>query len=100
MSKSHRVSNVTRNIRLKMSQAERAVEVCAAVWVEYGVSIRDATLAEAIELSNRQAALKERLAYSELPGLVYEPGAVRAEAYRREQRLAAEATGFAAWAGM
>lgn len=43
MSKTHRVLNLTRGHLLKFKQAETAVEVCSAVWVEYGVSIRDVT---------------------------------------------------------
>lgn len=95
MSKTHRVLNLTRGIRLKLKQAETAVDVCAAVWVEYGVSIRDVTLSEAIELRNQQAARSERLAYAELPWLVYEPSAGAAEGYRREQQLVGRANVFA-----
>ena len=95
MSKVHRVLNLTRNIRLKLKQAETAVEACSAVWVEYGVSIRDATLMEAIALRNQQAATRERLAYAELPWLRYEPSLGAQESYRREVELAGRANQFA-----
>ena len=95
MSKSPRVSNLSRRFSIDFKQAERAVEVCAAMWVEYGVSIRDVTLAEAIQLRNQQAARRECLAYAELPGLVYEPSASGQESFRREPRLVAEAGVFA-----
>ena len=80
---------------MKFAQAERAVEACAAVWVEYGVSIRDATLGEAIALRNRQAAWRERLPYAELPGVVYEPSLSAANGFRRECEVAAWANLFA-----
>jgi hypothetical protein len=94
MSKTHRVQNVTRGIRLKLNQAERAVEACAAEWVEYGVSIRDVTLAEAIELRNSQAATRERMAKAELPGLKYDPPKGGAESLRQEWWLAMRADVF------
>ena len=95
MSKNTRVLNLTRGFRLRFNQAARAVEQCAAAWVEYGVSIRDVTLAEAIALRNAQAARRVELAYAELPGLVYEPAIGGAEGYRVERRLAIEANQFA-----
>ena len=94
MAKTHRVFNVSRGIRLKLKQAETAVDVCAAVWVVFGVSIRDVSVAEAIALRNRRAAGLERLEYAELPGLVYEPRAGAMESHRREQHLARCATVF------
>jgi hypothetical protein len=68
-----RVFNVTRRFSLKHKQALRAVEQCACAWVEYGVSIRDLTVAESIAARNRQAQLREPLAVAELPGLVFAP---------------------------
>jgi hypothetical protein len=95
MSKNTRVLNISRGFRLRFNQAAKAVEQCAAAWVEYGVSIRDVTLAEAIALRNQQASQRVLLAYAELPGLVYEPCLGGAEGYRQERRLAVEANFFA-----
>jgi hypothetical protein len=78
MSQDPRILNVTRNFRLKRSQAERAVREGACVWVEYGVSVRSATIAESIAYRNEQARVREPLANAEIPGLVFEipPSAV------------------------
>lgn len=95
MAKTRRVLNVTRCIRLKLKQAEAAVEVCSATWVEYGVSIRDLTLAEAIVMRNQQATRRERLAYAELPWLTYVPSVSAAEGHRQERVLARQADVFA-----
>lgn len=44
---------------------------CACEWVEFGVSVRDLTLAESIKMRNEQSADREPLAYAEIPGLVF-----------------------------
>jgi hypothetical protein len=95
MSKNTRVLNLTRGFSLRFNQASRAVEECACVWVDFGVSIRDVTLAESIQLRNKQAARREPMAHVELPGIVYEPCASAAEGFRRERRLAGLANSFA-----
>lgn len=64
-----RVINLTRGFRLKFNQAEKSVEACAAAWVEYGVSLRDLTLAEAIAARNAQAKLREPMPFAEIHGL-------------------------------
>ncbi len=51
-----RVFNVTRQFWLKPKRALYAVEQCSAAWVEFGVSVRDLTLAESIAKRNEQAA--------------------------------------------
>lgn len=94
MSKTHRVCNLTRNVRLKFSQALKAVESCACAWVEEGISIRDLSLAEAITARNKQAQLRQALAFAELPGLRFQPPAYAQESTRREYVLAAEANKF------
>jgi hypothetical protein len=75
MKKSHRVLNLTKGIRLKYSQAVRAIENCAADWVIPGISIRDLSLAESIAKRNEQAQQREPLAAAEIPGLVFDPPA-------------------------
>jgi hypothetical protein len=72
MSQDHRVLNITRKFRLKRNQAERAVRECACAWVEYGISVRDLTLAESIAARNKQAAERAPAPSVELPGIVFE----------------------------
>jgi hypothetical protein len=72
MSQDTRVFNLTRKFRMKRSQALRAIENCACAWVEYGVSVRDLSLREAINARNSQARQREPLPNPELPGLVFE----------------------------
>ena len=70
MSNNHRILNVSRGFTLKHGQAVKAIGNCACAWVEYGVSIRDLTIAEAITARNEQARIAEPLPLAELPGLV------------------------------
>jgi hypothetical protein len=77
------VFNVTKGFPVRYKQAVKAINECAAAWVDYGVSIRDLTLAESISARNQQAALREPLEYSELFGLRYEPR-IGGEAKARE----------------
>jgi hypothetical protein len=68
-----RVLNVTRNFRMKFRQAEKAVENCACQWEEYGVAVRDLTVAEAIAARNRQATEQQRnvMPDAELPNRIF-----------------------------
>jgi hypothetical protein len=75
MNNRFRVFNVTRGYALKHKAALKAIENCACAWVEFGVSVRDLTIAEAIRARNEQAAKCEPLAFAELPGVMYEPTA-------------------------
>ena len=70
MSNNHRILNVTRGFTLKHKQAVRAIANCACAWVEYGTSIRDLTIAEAITARNEQARMAEPLPLAELPGVI------------------------------
>ena len=70
MSNNHRILNVTRGFTLKHKQAVRAIANCACAWVEYGTSIRDLTIAEAITARNEQARVAEPLPLAELPGVI------------------------------
>jgi hypothetical protein len=96
MASSKRVHNVTRGFDLKFRRAERAIEECSAAWVEYGVSIRDLTLAESIAARNVQARLREPLPYAEIHGLRFDPPVSGISATRRERKLTWEAHKFAA----
>ena len=60
---------------MKRSQAERAIQEGACVWVEYGISVRSATLAESIAFRNQLAAERDPIPSAELPGLIYQPPA-------------------------
>jgi hypothetical protein len=66
-----RIFNITRKFYLKRSQVERAIENCAMCWIEFGVSVRDLTIAEAINARNQQAANREPLERTELPNVVF-----------------------------
>jgi hypothetical protein len=68
------VFNVTRQCWFKIGQALKGIENCAFGWVEEGKTIRDLTLAEAVNLRNERALLRsEPLPYHEIPGIIYEP---------------------------
>lgn len=95
MSNNTRVFNVSRRFFMKHSQAAKAVDLCACAWVEFGVSLRDLTLAEAIVARNRRAQLREPLPFAELPGLLYRPALGREGAARSERVIAIEANRFA-----
>ena len=86
-----RILNLTRNFRLKRKQAERAIENCACAWVEFGVSVRDLTLAESIAARNKQASEREPLANAEIPGITFQHSGSRTE-----RMLAFQADRFAA----
>jgi hypothetical protein len=91
MTNNARITNLSRGFSLKHKQAERAVENCAAAWVEYGVSIRDLTFAEAVQARNTQASNREPLPVAEIPGIKV----TGIDAYT-EMRLAWDANIFAA----
>jgi hypothetical protein len=78
-----RVFNTSRQYSMKHKQALRAVENCACAWVEFGVSVRDLTLAESIAVRNQQAHDIEPLALAELRNCVYRP-AERNQAQARQ----------------
>lgn len=89
-----RVYNVTRKIYLKPRQAANAVDVCSAVWVTVGVSIRDVKdMAEAIALRNQRAVEvkaadkknPDRMGSDEVGGCIYVPSLGNVESHRRER---------------
>jgi hypothetical protein len=91
-----RVYNVTRKIYLKPRQAATAVDVCSAVWVQVGVSIRDVKdMAEVIALRNQRAVEvkaadaaddnPDRMNSDEILGCVYVPSLGNVESHRRER---------------
>ena len=91
----NRVYNMTRRSYLRHNQAARAVEACACAWVEFGVSLRDLTLAEAIAARNHRASLREPLPYAEIFGVVYEAAPGAEMGTRRELARAVQANRFA-----
>jgi len=91
MAQPRKIVNLTRGLHWKFRRAERAVFECACEWVEYGVSVRDLTLAESIQMRNKQAADREPLAYAEIPGLVY-TGKTDYSLIREAHKFATEAT--------
>lgn len=90
MAQTPRVFNITRGFHLKRSQAERAIENCACVWIEYGVSVRDLTLAESIQVRNEQARVREPLAQAEIPGVTF-TGSQRFDLIRQANEFVAQA---------
>lgn len=96
MTNNSRVLNVTRGFTLKYKQALRAVDECAAVWVEPGRTIRDASLSESIAMRNKQAADREPLPNMEIPGLIYQPSQANLASSRLGYALTRQAHEFAA----
>jgi hypothetical protein len=105
-----RVFNVSRQYSMKHKQALRAVENCACAWVEFGVSIRDLTLAESIAARNQQTQKPLGLVYivegkggkliskpifSELPTCVYRPTERNQAQTREGHQLVKAANQFA-----
>lgn len=88
------VYNSTRDHYLSFKQARKAVENCAAAWVEYKVSVRELTLKEAIAARNAQAERREPPALIEIPGIVYQPPVHAQASTRQSQRLVGEANAF------
>jgi len=95
MTNNSRVFNETRRFGMKHKQAVRAVERCSCAWVEFGVSVRDLTLAESIARRNHQAAVREPLAFAELPNCVYRPAERNQAAHRQGYDLVRQANQFA-----
>ena len=95
MTNNSRISHA-RGFTLKFKQALKAVEQCACVWVIYGHSIRDASLAESIAMRNKQASEREPLPNMEIPGLVYQPATRNLESSRKSYPLIRQAREFAA----
>lgn len=96
MSGNSRVQNLSRGYSMKFRQAEKAVVAGACAWVKYGVSVRDLSVAEAIQARNEQAAKREPLPFAEIHGLRYEPAAKDRAGYQAERKLAWRASVFAA----
>lgn len=89
------VYNLTRGCYLRLNQARKAVENCACAWVEYGMSVRDLTLAESIAARIQQAKTREPLPYAEVPGLRFSVPAAMNGAEWQSRLLAYEASLFA-----
>lgn len=68
MTNNFRVFNLTLQVWIKHRQAQKAVDNCAAAWVDPR-TIRQLTLAEAIAARNAQAKLREPMPFAEIPGL-------------------------------
>jgi hypothetical protein len=105
-----RVFNVSRNYSMKRPQALRAVEQCAATWVEFGVSIRDLSFAESVAARIKQAQEPLGLVYmiegkagkmiakpffAELPSCVYMPAEQNQAMHRQGYELVRAANQFA-----
>ena len=82
---------------MKFGQVQkRMAENCCFVWVKYGETFRDATIAEAADMRKEQAKLAEPLPYVECPGLVYRPAERNLAGTRSRYPLIRQAHEFAA----
>jgi hypothetical protein len=76
MTSNRRIWHETYQCWWKRSRVERAIENCAAVWCEGGTTIRNATVQEAIQLRNEQAAHRDLgqqvLGRNDIHGLTFE----------------------------
>jgi len=95
MTKITRVFNVSRSYYLKHKRAVLGVENCAFAWVEFGVSVRDLSLAEAIAARSQQAKPHDPLPFAELPNCIFRWPGHEGEIHR-ERMHAIEANQFAA----
>ena len=91
MSNNQRVLNVTRGYSMKHKQACRAVENCTSAWVEFGVSIRDLSLAESIAARNEQAQHREPLPMIEIAGVIFIPPSSAQTKYADRYQLVQQA---------
>ena len=90
MSNNDRVTHSTRGYTMKFGQVQKRIaENSCFVWVVYGESFRDATIAEAAQMRKEQAAqpnhalvyyvegkagkLIAKTYFAELPGLIFKP---------------------------
>ena len=87
-----------RGFTLKAKQAMKAVAEGAAVWVEYGVSIRQATIEESIARRNQQAKERDPLPNAEIPGLTFQPPANAIKEMSEMYQLVQQANAFIAQA--
>ena len=94
MAQDTRILHSIRGFRLKRNQALRAIDEGALMWDVINVSVRDATREETLALRAKQAAERELLDASELPGITYQPPIGAQAAYVMERRRAFEADCF------
>ncbi len=94
MTNNARVWNETRKFSLKHKQALRAIENCSMAWVQFGETVRDLSLAEAVIARHQQAAEREPLAYAELPGITFKPPIGAQASHMIEKQRAFEANEF------
>ena len=94
MASHSRILNISHGTTLKRNQALRAINEGALVWDIINVSVRDATRQETMTLRAKQAAERELLDASELPGITFKPPIGAQAAYAIERRTAFEADKF------
>jgi hypothetical protein len=92
MASNQRIFNESRRWFIKRSQAIGRVEHCVSAWVEFGVSIRDLSLAESN--AKRSEQMREPLEWAEMPGLIYRPSERGQVATRQGYALIREANDF------
>ena len=84
MTNNTRVTHAVRGYTMKFGQVQKRIaENSCFVWVKYGETFRDATIAEAAQMRKEQAKLAEPIPFAELPGLIFKP-APNAQASTRQ----------------
>jgi hypothetical protein len=84
MTNNSRVTHAVRGYTMKFGQVQKRIaENSCFVWVKYGETFRDATVAEAAQMRKEQAKLQEPIPFAELPGLIFKP-APNAQASTRQ----------------
>jgi len=72
MTNNSRVTHAVRGYTMKFGQVQKRIaENSCFVWVKYGETFRDATIAEAAQMRKEQAKLAEPIPFAELPGLMF-----------------------------
>jgi len=91
---SARVLNLTTKCYLKVRQAEGRIEHCVSEWVVQGKSIRDLNLAQIVQKRSIVAKQSEPIAWSELPGLIYQPAPLNLASTRQSYAILKQANQF------
>jgi len=112
MTNNSRVTHAVRGYTMKFGQVQKRIaENSCFVWVKYGETFRDATIAEAAQMRKEQAAqpnnalvyyvegkagkLIPKTYFAELPGLIFKPAPNAQASTRQSFALLKQANQFA-----
>lgn len=95
MASHSKILNISKNCKIKRSQAIHRIAGGVAVWVEEGFSIRELTLPERLA-ARAQSAETERFGnmLNELPGLKWEPPTAERYSFRLRYPILRQAQEF------